>query len=153
MEHDASAELSDSPAHRTHMEKIQRFFRISFSTKVLAPVIATMMAVVAMTAWTVNGLMTQQFDNEAGLSLRTGEWVLRKSQKTALNNLGLRFRNLVNEPRYRAAFLETDEPTIRHHIENLLSEQDDIDAVVFSSATGKTLARQRRNSEVSISSF
>jgi signal transduction histidine kinase len=112
-----------------------------------------MMAVVAMTAWTVNGLMTQQFDNEAGLSLRTGEWVLRKSQKTALNNLGLRFRNLVNEPRYRAAFLETDEPTIRHQIENLLSEQDDIDAVVFSSATGKTLARQRRNSEVSISSF
>jgi len=135
------------------MEKIQAFFKINFSTKVLAPVVATMMAVVALTAWTVNGLMTQQFQNEASLSLRTAEWVLRKSQKTALNNLGSRFHNLVNQPYYRAALQSGNEPTIRHQIENLLSEQDDIDAVLFSSATGRTLAKQRRNTEIPLNSF
>src|SRR6266853_4038057 len=114
------------------MDKIQAFFKIDFSTKVLAPVIATMMAVVALTALTVNRLMTQQFQNEASISLRTAEWVLRKSQKTALNNLALRFHNLVNEPRYRAALQTEDEITIRHQIEDLLAEQEDIDAVLFS---------------------
>src|SRR5215467_5413010 len=135
------------------MEKIQKFFKINFSTKVLAPVIATMMAVVAMTAWTVNELMTEQFENEAGLSLHTAEWVLRKSQKTALNNLGLRFRNLVNEPRYRAALQSRDEPTIRHQIEDLLAEQEDIDAVMFSSDSGKALCNKRRNADISLISF
>jgi two-component system NtrC family sensor kinase len=139
------------------MDKIQAFFKINFSTKVLAPVVATMMALIALTAWTVNRLMTQQFESEASLSLRTAEWVLRKSQKTALNNLGLRFRNLVNEPRYRAAFKTGNEATIRGEFDDLLLEQEDIDAVAFTwesgKESGKTIAKQRRNAEISLSSF
>src|SRR4051812_30858320 len=127
------------------MEKIQDFFKISFSTKVLVPVAATMMLLVAFTAWTVNRLMTQQFQHEARLSLRSAEGVLKKSQKVALNSLRLRFHNLVNEPRYRAALQSGDELTIRHQIESLLADQDDIDAVLFSSDSGKTLSKARRN--------
>src|SRR5689334_9992631 len=98
------------------MEKIQAFFKISFSTKVLAPVVLTLMLLVALMASTVYRLMTAQFQNEARLSLRTADGVLNKSQKIALNNLRLRFRNLVNEPRYKAVLSLRDEATIRHHL-------------------------------------
>src|SRR5436309_2216969 len=110
------------------MEKIQAFLKISFSTKVLIPVVTAMMLLVALTAWTVNRLMTQQFQNEAHLSLRSAESVLKKSQKIALNSLRLRFHNLVNEPRYRAALQSDDEITIRDQIEHMLEDQDDVDA-------------------------
>jgi two-component system NtrC family sensor kinase len=135
------------------MEKIHAFFKINFSTKVLAPVILTMMLLVALTAWTVNRLMTEQFQNEASLSLKTADGVLNKAQKIALNNLRLRFRNLVNEPSYKAVFSLRDEPTIRHHLETVLSEQEDVDVVLFTSDAGKTLAKAKRNPEISLPTF
>ena len=136
------------------MEKIQAFFKISFSTKVLAPVVLTLMLLVALMASTVYRLMTAQFQNEAGLSLRTADGVLNKSQKIALNNLRLRFRNLVNEPRYKAVLSLRDEATIRHHLEtHLLAEQEEVDAVLFTSDTEKTLAKAKRNPEISLPSF
>jgi hypothetical protein len=45
------------------MEKIQAFFKISFSTKVLLPVVASMLALLMVTVWLVNRRINNQFQN------------------------------------------------------------------------------------------
>src|SRR5882762_4483201 len=131
------------------MEKIQAFFRVSFSTKVLAPVVATMIALAALTAWTVNRLITQQFQNQAALTLRTAEAVFQGSQEVFKQNLLKRFRNLVKAPQYRAAMQTGDIKTLKQQFQDMPQDQD-VDVVLFTSASGQTLVREKRDPAIAI---
>src|SRR5262245_16165142 len=113
--------------------------RASFSTKVLVPVLASMVLLVATTAWLVNQRLTQQFQAEAARRLATADSVFRNSQKIHTGNLLFRFRNLPKEPRYRAAFQDADLPTLRAQIADLPEDQD-VEVVLFTSVEGKLLA-------------
>jgi signal transduction histidine kinase/ActR/RegA family two-component response regulator len=114
--------------------------RASFSTKVLVPVLASMVLLVATTAWLVNQRLTQQFQAEAARRLATADSVFRNSQKIHTRNLLFRFRNLPKEPRYHAAFQNADLPTLKAQIADLPKDQD-VEIVLFTSADGKLLAK------------
>src|SRR4051812_39819880 len=106
------------------MERFRAALLSSLSAKVLMPVAATMIVLLALTAWTVNRLMTQQFQSEAARSLATADAVFQNSQRIFTDNLRARFRNMRNEPRFRALFqagkLDPDHTaTIRREIEDL----------------------------------
>src|SRR5580765_2556474 len=92
--------------------------RASFSTKVLVPVLASMALLVATTAWLVNQRLTQQFQAEAARRLATADRVFRYWQKIHTRNLLFRFRNLPQEPRYRAGFQNAGQnvPTLKAQI-------------------------------------
>jgi two-component system NtrC family sensor kinase len=134
------------------MEKLQAFFRISFSTKVLMPVAITMMLLVTLTAWTVNRLIKQQFQNQAALTLRTANAVFIGSQKVYLQNLRSRFRNLLKEPRYRAAMQAGHIPTLQRQFLDMPVDQD-VDVVLFTSANGETLAKAKRDPSIPLAEF
>src|SRR5438874_1331313 len=117
------------------MERFRAALLANLSAKVLLPVVASMVVLLTVTAWTVNRLMTQQFQAEATRSLATADAVFQNSQKIFSQNLLVRFRNLRNEPRYRALLqagnLEASHmETIRRAIEELPSGQD-VDVALF----------------------
>jgi signal transduction histidine kinase/CheY-like chemotaxis protein len=134
------------------MEKLQAFFKVSFGTKVLIPVVMTMMLLVALTAWTVNRLITEQFQNQAASSLRTANAVFLGSQKIFTQNLFSRVRNLVKEPRYKAAMQAGDMKTLKDLFSALAVDQD-VDAVLFASPDGLTLAKQKRDPAIPLAEF
>ena len=75
---------------------------MSFSTKVLVPVLASMVLLLTLTFWVVNRRLARQFQNDAARTLTTADAVFRNSQKIHRNNLVLRYKNLPNEPRWKA---------------------------------------------------
>jgi signal transduction histidine kinase/CheY-like chemotaxis protein len=134
------------------MEKLRAAFLVSFSTKVLVPVIGVMMLLMGITAWTLNQRLTQQFQTEARQSLDTADKVFRNSQRLRTKNLVLRFRNLPNEPRYRAAFQSGHVPTLRDQIKDLPAEQG-VDIALFAAANGEVLASSKRDPLIPLSEF
>src|ERR1043165_8384913 len=90
------------------MEKLRATLQFSFSTKVLAPMVVTMVGLMALTAWLVNQRITRQFEREAISNLATAEAVFRNSLQLHTRELLLRYRNLPNEPRYKAAIQAGD---------------------------------------------
>ena len=125
------------------MEKLRTTLRTSFSTKVLVPVVGTMVLLMAITVWTLNQRLTQQFQSEAARSLATADSVFLNSEKLHTKNLLLRFRNLMNEPRYRAAFQSGHVPTLRDQIKDLPTDQG-VDIALFASAKGAIFANAKR---------
>ena len=134
------------------MEKIRDRLAVSFGTKVLVAVITTMVLLLAMTVWTVNRRITRQFQTEAGRNLATADAVFQNSQRIFCKNLLLRYRNLVAEPRYRAAFQSRDLPTLRDQIKDLPADQG-VDLALFSSTNGELLASAKRDPLVPIGEF
>jgi signal transduction histidine kinase len=134
------------------MEKIHAFLKISFGTKVLLPVVTTMVLLLALITWTVNHLITGQYQTEAARTLAQADTLFQNSQQILSKNLLLRFRNIPNEPRYRAALQSGDRPTILDQIKDLPAEQD-VDVVLFTSAQGELLASAKRDPLVSIGEF
>ena len=85
------------------MEKLQDKLQVSFSTKVLVPVVSLMVLLLAITVWMVNRRLTLQFEVEAARNLATADGEFQNAQKSRTKNLVQRFRNLRNEPRYTAS--------------------------------------------------
>jgi two-component system NtrC family sensor kinase len=135
------------------MEKIQAFLKVNFSTKVLLPVVTTMVALLGLITWTVSHLITRQYQTEAARRLAQADTLFQNSQKLYSKNLLLRFLNLPNEPRYRAALMTGDRATLGEQINSLLAEQKDVDVVLFTSHNGELLASAKRDPLVSIGAF
>ena len=134
------------------MEKLRLRFQMSFSTKVLLPVIAIMGLLLAVTVWTVNRRLKQQFQTEAARTLATADAVFRNSQKIRRNNLLLRYRNLPNEPRYKAVFQRADPPTLKDLLQDLLGEQG-VDVIFFTSQQMEMLANAKRDLLIPMNEF
>ena len=86
------------------MGKLRTIMRASFLTKVLVPVIAVMVGLLAITAWVLNERITAQFEIEATRALTAADEGFREWRKNRAKQLLARFSDLRNEPRYRAAF-------------------------------------------------
>lgn len=112
------------------MGKLRARFLMSFRAKLLAPVIGVVLAMLAATVWVVNQRITRQLETEARRSLATAGAVFQNSQSIRDRNLLLRFRNLPNEPRYKAVFQKNDPDTTRENLGTLLVEQG-VDVVLF----------------------
>src|SRR5208337_1076775 len=119
-------------------------FKMTFSTKVLVPIVSAMVLLLAVTMWTVNLRLTRQFEAEAARSLGTADAIFRNNQKLYRRNLLLRYRSLPNEPRYKAVFQSGDVSTLRTFLEDLRNEQG-LDALLFTTEKGELLACDKRD--------
>ncbi len=115
------------------MEKIRTRFNVSFRAKVLVPVIAVMILLLAVTMFVVNFHLAQQAETDSRDTLATANAVFINSQQIRTRNLFLRFRNLPNEPRYKSALQTRHPETIRVQLAAAMTEQE-IDFVLFTPA-------------------
>lgn len=136
------------------VEKLRAKLDLSFSAKVLVPVVAIMVLLLAITVCLVNQRLTQQFQAEAARSLARADGEFQNAQKRRARNLVERFRNLRKEPRYKAILQSGDLPTMLDAIKDLPDEQG-VDVALFHSLSGGALARVKRDSLIllSISEF
>ena len=100
-----------------------KLLRSSLRTKVLVPVIAVLITMLAMTVWFVDYRLKQQIETDAREALGTDDVVFRKLQASHLNYLRLRFQSLANEPKNRSAFGTLDFNTIQKQLASILEEE------------------------------
>ena len=134
------------------MNYFRSMLNTNLRTKVLVPVIGCMAALIATTVFVVNTQVTQQFEQQARETLTTANAEYLDLQKTRSEDLLLRFRNLPNEPRYRAAFQLGDPPTLHQPLADLVGEQS-ADIVFYAASTKRILASEKRDPAVSTSAF
>src|SRR2546422_1849940 len=134
------------------MEKLRARFRIHFSTKVIVPVVAVMVLLLAITVWLVNHRITQQFRFDAAQSLAHANAVFRNSQKNRAKNLLLRYGNLPNEPRCQATFQAAHGPTTKALLTELLNDNH-LDAVLFTTDKEEAPICAHHDPLISVSEF
>ncbi len=127
-------------------------FNASFRTKVLVPVIGCMVILMAVTVFVVNRHVTRQFEAEARETLATADAEFRNLLGNRSDDLLVRFRNLPNEPRYRAALQLGDAPTLHQPLADLLGEQG-ADIVFYATAPQKVLASEKRDPAIPTADF
>src|SRR5437660_11897531 len=84
------------------------FASLSLRTKVLVPVVGTMVLLVGISTWLVNDRFARQIEADAGQQLAVAEAVFKKLQKHHADDLFLRYRYAANEPRFKAIAGKTD---------------------------------------------
>ena len=134
------------------MNKVLAHRNLSFSTKVLLPVVTVMVLLMAIDVWLVDRRLTRQFETEAARNLATADAVFRNSQQIRRGNLLLRFHNLPNEPRYRATFQSGHVPTLKAQIKDIPVDQS-VDVVLFTSVNGELLASAKRDPIIALGGF
>jgi len=127
-------------------------FKTSFRAKVLVPVLICMVVLITATVFVVNRRVTRQFQTEARRTLATADAEFRNLQKNRSDDLLLRFRNLPNEPHYRAAFQLGDAPTLHQPLADLLGEQG-ADIVLYAANSQKVLASEKRDPAIPTADF
>src|SRR5262245_7867265 len=134
------------------MQRPRAWFELSFSSKVLLPVLTSMVLLLVVTGWTVNRRLNRQFEADASRSLATADAVFRNSQRLHTKNLLLRYHTLPNEPRYKAVFQKADPPTLRDTLGELLGEQG-VDIILFTTLQSELLASAKRDPFIPSSEF
>jgi len=137
------------------MEKIRARLEMSFSTKVLVPVLTIMVLLLALTVWIVNRRITRQYQTSAIDSLKTADRVFSRFRKIRRQELLFRYRNLPSEPRYKAVFQQADPPTIRDSFSEFLGGHlmDSVSVILYTTAEREPLAIQKRDPEISTGEF
>jgi two-component system NtrC family sensor kinase len=134
------------------MEKLRNSLHVSFSTKVIVPVVATMVLLLAITVWILNDRVTQQFQGETVRSLTRADAEFKSARKARIRNLTL-LKNMRNEPRYVAILQSENAPTISDEFtKNLLVDQE-VDVALFTSGSGKVLVRAKGDPEIAMKEF
>ena len=113
------------------MEKLRATFAVSFRAKVLVPVIAVMVLLMAMTMYVVNYHITEQVEKNARDALAKAATGFRNLQAIRTRDLFLRFRSVRDEPKYRATFQTRDAGTISDQLARIMAAQE-VDFVMFS---------------------
>jgi hypothetical protein len=83
------------------MERIKASILFSFRAKVIVPVVAVMVLLIAVSMWLVNLRITKQLQDDAAERLVTADAVLKNTCHPD-GQPYIRYRNLVNEPRIKA---------------------------------------------------
>jgi signal transduction histidine kinase/CheY-like chemotaxis protein len=104
------------------MNQSRRPLNLSFSAKVLVPVILVMVALMAVTLWVVNLRFQLHTDENATRELNAADTRIQH-ELVKHGDTGRRFfRTLVNEPRYRAGFMSVDDrKSIYNTLTNMVS--------------------------------
>ncbi|HTD65064.1 MAG TPA: HAMP domain-containing sensor histidine kinase, partial [Candidatus Limnocylindria bacterium] len=128
------------------------FKRARFQTKVLVPVIAVMMLLMAVTMFVVNQRLEVQWQKEADEALQTASAVFKSSQKERQRTLQLQLRGIPNAPHYRAAFQQGDGATIQDLLDKMPLDFP-VDLILYRSLDGKTVATSRRDPSLDAADF
>jgi signal transduction histidine kinase/ActR/RegA family two-component response regulator len=119
---------------------------------VLIPVIVVMATLVITTVWVLNQRIVHQLETEGTRRLETAEAIFQNSQKIHANGLLLRYRNIVNEPRFIAISQLADPKTMQSYLTKMLDELN-VDALVYTTAAGQRLAGVSRDSNLKLTEF
>src|SRR5258705_8989106 len=134
------------------MEKLRDSLQVSFSTRVIVPVVATMVLLMAITVWILNNRVTQQFQGEAVRSLARADAEFQSARKARIRNLA-HLKNLANEPRYVALLQSENAPTIADQFYKNLPQEQSVDVALFTSASRKVVARVKGDPEIAMAEF
>ena len=134
------------------MEKLRHSLQVSFSTKVIVPVVATMVLLLAITVWVVNQRLTEQFQDEAVRSLARADAEFKTARNVRIRNL-VQLKKLRKEPRYKALLQSGDTPTIADEFKRDLLSDQEVDVALFTSDTGQVLIRIKADPQFPMSEF
>jgi two-component system, NtrC family, sensor kinase len=134
------------------MEKLRNSLQVSFSTRVIVPVVATMVLLMAITVWILNNRVTQQFQGEAVRSLARADAEFQSARKARIRYLA-HLKNLGNEPRYVALLRSENAPTIADQFYKNLPQEQSVDVALFTSASGKIVVRVKGDPEIAMGEF
>lgn len=126
--------------------------RLSFQAKVLIPVVIVMILLVAATILFVNRRITKQFQTEAAQKLSEADTVFNHSQKLRAKNLWLRYRNIPDEPRFKAVLQKGDPDTVRFQLRELL-ERFGGEVAFFTTERGRHLTQASRDADFQTAQF
>jgi signal transduction histidine kinase/ActR/RegA family two-component response regulator len=136
------------------MPRPASLLRVGFQTKVLGPVLIFLILLPTITVWIVNRHISEQALIEAQQTLATAEAVFRNSLDIRSRNLLSRFRNVVNEPRFKAVAQLGDAKTLTAFLRDLLAESgDETELFLFSTDATTTLAAARRDTSLPFDEF
>lgn len=117
---------------------------LSFRSKVLIPVLAFLVLVPVVTLTVMQRRVSLQFERDAERKLQTAQRIFQSYLEKRSGFLHARYRNLVQEPRFRAiskliadnGHLETVKPTVTDFLQRAFAEFTDEDAqvILFTSA-------------------
>ena len=120
--------------------------RFSFQTKVLAPVLVALVLLPALTLWIVNRYLNRQMQDESRQALLTAEGVFLNSLEIRTRNLASRFRNAVNDPRFKATARLGDSKTLTNYLRELLDElRDENELILYTNDQGQLFAQAQRD--------
>ena len=136
------------------MDQPARQPRFSFQTKVLVPVLVVLVLLPALTLWIVNRYISRQMQDESRQTLLTAEGVFLNSLEIRSRNLASRFRNTVNDPRFKATARLGDVKTLANYLHELLDElQDENELIVYTSDQGQRIAAAQRDPANNVADF
>jgi len=121
------------------MQQSSPAWRLSFQTKVLLPVILILILLVGIMIGTLNQRITNQLQTEAAHELATANSVFQNSQIIRAKNLLLLYRNVPNDPRFKAVSQKGDADTLRFLLAELIDELGG-DIALSVNAEGQRLA-------------
>jgi signal transduction histidine kinase len=99
-----------------------RPLQLTFRAKVLLPVVSVMVVLAVVPLALVTNRMSRQFEAEAAENLLANEALFKNHQALREKNLILRYRNVPNEPRFKAVVQLADPKTTEAQLKELLDE-------------------------------
>jgi len=132
----------------------RRLPRFSFQTKVVVPVLVALVLLPAFTLWIVNRYLVRQMQDESRQALLTAEGVFLNSLEIRTRNLASRFRNTVNEPRFKATAHLEDSKTLTNFLRELLDElRDENEVILYTNDRGELFAQAQRDPANNVAEF
>ena len=133
--------------------------RISFQVKVLVPVATVMVLLMAVTISLVNLRITDKLQSEAAAQLDVANTVITNFLDIRRQDLLLRYRTIVNEPRFKAITQQADSRTANAFLNELIkTELTNNDAPViatcaFANAGNGSFARASQDTQLDVEEF
>ncbi len=104
------------------MKPFPHNLRVSFQAKVLVPAIGVMVLLTALLLWLQARHTSTQLHQNAGEQLETAARVFQRIQESRARELISKYRNLLNEPRFKAVTKNADFATIKSAIGEVIQE-------------------------------
>ncbi len=131
-----------------------RIFGLSFQTKVLLPVVTLLVALPAITVTLVDRHVERMAFVEAESRLDTAEAVLRNSMEIRDRSHRVQFKNVANEPRFKAVSQLDDPSTMLAFLRELLNEfETDVELLLYTPIDGSDSSAARRATNFNLRNF
>lgn len=128
--------------------------RLSFQTKVLLPVLTLLVALPAITVTLVDRHVERRALVEAEQRLDTAEAVLRNSMEIRDRSQRVQFKNVANEPRFKAVSQLDDPSTMLAFLRELLNEfEPDVELLLYTPINGSASSAARRANNFEVPTF
>jgi signal transduction histidine kinase/CheY-like chemotaxis protein len=120
--------------------------RLSFSAKILIPVLVLLVLLPALMLLVVHRSSMEQLSRESRHQLRTADDVFQNSLALRSRQLQARYKHIVEDPVFAAIAQLNDAPTMSHDLSTRLEKLDgDAEILLFVAENGATFASAQRD--------